>query len=112
MKNVFLFVLFALCAGAALSGCATQLNNADSQMPNPYTATATQVIFNDLDAVCTIEIYTLAGEPIRTIEESNGDGQAAWDLKNGQGEAVISGTYEYTIKSSTKQMKGKVVIIR
>jgi hypothetical protein len=108
-------ILVIIAAGViilSLFGCATQVDRPDPQMPNPYTPTATQIVFNDLAAVCTIEIFTLAGEPLRTIVESNGDGQASWDLKNDQGEAIASGTYEYTITSPTEQMKGKVVIIK
>jgi len=83
-------------------------------MPNPYlTATGTtEIFFNDLEANCTIEIYTLTGEPVRTITVTNGNGQVGWDLKNSEGSLLVSGTYEYLIKNPTTQKKGKVVIIR
>lgn len=95
-------------------GCASVNNIQNPEMPNPYTAGLgqNQIIFNDLDASCTIKIYTLSGELVRTIVESDGDGQAVWDTKNEAGDALESGTYQYLIENSGRQKKGKIVIIR
>lgn len=108
------FLYFAFLGCLLLSGCTNQTVSAIPEMPNPYlTATGTtEIFFNDLEANCTIEIYTLTGEPVRTITVTNGNGQIGWDLKNSEGSLLVSGTYEYLIKNPTTQKKGKVVIIR
>ena len=99
-----------LCGLLLLAGCSTLAPN--PLFPDPYTAggAETEIIFTDLPASCTIEIYSVNGERIRTIIESDGDGQAAWDIKNESGEAVQSGLYNYIIKSSEGEKKGKLII--
>jgi hypothetical protein len=106
--------LGGLVVGMLLIGCTSQPNTAIPEMPNPcLTATGTtELFFNDLEANCLIEIYTLAGEPVRTITVSNGNGQISWDLKNSAGSLLVSGTYGYLIKNPTTQKTGKIVIIR
>ena len=114
MNKLFTAMLICFTAGLILTGCTSQTNTASPEMPNPcLTATGTnEIFFNDLAATCTIEIYTVAGELVRTLSIFNGNGQTSWDLKNAAGELLLSGTYGYLIKNSTTQKTGKVVIIR
>jgi hypothetical protein len=114
MSKPLVWWLGCLAVGLLLAGCTSQVNTASPEMPNPcLTATGTtEVVFNDLEANCTIELYTLAGELVRTITVSNGNGQVSWDLKNRDGGLLVSGTYDYLIKNPTNQKRGKVVIIR
>lgn len=114
MSKSATLILIGATIGLLLTGCTAQTNTANPEMPNPYlmvTGTS-EVVFNDLAASCTIEIYTLAGEPVRTITVTNGNGQTSWDLKNSDGGLLVSGTYDYLIKNPTDQKKGKIVIIR
>ncbi|MFA5113061.1 MAG: T9SS type A sorting domain-containing protein [Candidatus Margulisiibacteriota bacterium] len=114
MSKSAALILIGATVGLLLTGCTAQTNTANPEMPNPYLAVTgtSEVVFNDLAATCTIEIYTLAGEPVRTITVTNGNGQAIWDLKNSAGNLLVSGTYDYVIKNIDSQKKGKVVIIR
>jgi hypothetical protein len=107
-------LLIGLLGCLLLSGCASQTNTAIPEMPNPYlTATGTtELVFYNLEATCTIEIYTLAGELVRSLSVFNGNGETSWDLKNDKGELLLSGAYDYLIKNLTTQKQGKVVIIR
>ncbi len=109
MKKV---LLLALCL--LVSGCGAETFVPDKPFPNPYVVEpgVTQIYFNDLAAVCTIEITTSSGVPVRTISETDGDGQAAWDLKNDDGEDLTAGIYLYIIKDAERTRKGKVIITR
>ena len=104
------YLLLALCL--LISGCETVTFVPDKPFPNPYVVEAgvTQIYFNDLAAVCTIEISTFAGVLVRTITETDGDGQAVWDLKNDDGEDLTAGIYLYIIKDAERTRKGKVII--
>jgi hypothetical protein len=104
----------ALIAVLITAGCGSQTARPGPELPNPYiTALGTgEVFFNDLAATCTIEIFTLAGETVRTISVVNGNGQVSWDLKNNNGEPLLSGTYDYLITNTSVQKSGKIVIIK
>ncbi|MFA5113060.1 MAG: Ig-like domain-containing protein [Candidatus Margulisiibacteriota bacterium] len=82
--------------------------------PNPFQPSAghATVTFTNLASQCTIKIYTLTGDLVKTINESSGTGQNAWDVKNESGELLASGTYFYFIKSSGDTKSGKLVVIR
>ncbi len=112
MKNLIILLGCLLI----ISGCAEEVTNPYKEFPNAYMPSSeghTRIIFSDLPAVCTIKIYTLTGDLVRTIVESDGDGQAAWDVRNEGNEELPSGIYLYIIKSSTEgEEKGELVIRR
>ncbi|MFC1637538.1 Ig-like domain-containing protein [Candidatus Margulisiibacteriota bacterium] len=82
--------------------------------PNPFKPGAghTIVTFTNLASECTIKIFTLTGELVRTILETDGDGVATWDVKNESGEDVASGLYLFAIKSGDDLKRGKLAVIR
>ncbi|HCJ67495.1 MAG TPA: hypothetical protein DHV62_09325, partial [Elusimicrobia bacterium] len=53
----------------------------------------------------TIRIYTLTGELVKELRETNGNDKITWDLTNEQGEKVVRGIYFYTA-SNPKEPKG------
>jgi hypothetical protein len=82
--------------------------------PNPFKPSAghTAVTFTNLSSQCTIKIFTLSGDLVKTINENSGTGQNTWDVKNESGELLASGTYFFIIKSSSDTKSGKLVVIR
>lgn len=70
-------------------------------VPNPYlgrssyefTSLARQMRFTNLPAQCTIRIFSLSGDLVRTINHNNGLSFDTWDLKTDQGVLVASGIY-------------------
>lgn len=83
-------------------------------VPNPYyishqgqrTPYDAKIYFTKLPPRCTIEIYTLAGDLVRTIEhdETNGDGPdkhsvEIWDLLSKNGLRVTSQTFVAVLKT-------------
>ena len=70
-------------------------------VPNPYlgrssyefSSLSRQMRFTNLPAQCTIRIFSLSGDLVRTIEHNNGLSFDTWDLKTDQGVLVASGIY-------------------
>ena len=61
----------------------------------------------------TIKIYTIFGELVVTLEETNGDGQIVWDSKNNDGNEVASGVYLCLITNDQGEKKTlKSAVIR
>jgi len=96
--------------------------------PNPYLAVSTQesnntyisgrgerrVNFIHLPGTCTIRIYTVRGELIRTIEHNGGlmDGSAVWDLRTKDGLDVSYGIYIYHVESTYGDHIGKFAVVK
>jgi hypothetical protein len=82
--------------------------------PNPFQPSLghTTVTFTNLASQCTIKVFTLSGDLVKTLNENSGTGQNTWDVKNDAGELLASGTYFYYVKSSGDTKTGKLVVIR
>jgi len=73
----------------------------------------TGIIFDGLTNNSTIKIYTMSGELVNTLEETDNDGKYQWDVKNKEKEKLSSGTYIYRItNSSGEKITGKIGIVR
>ncbi len=83
--------------------------------PNPLVVEAgfgREIHFRNLPSRATIRIYTIAGEPVATIEHEGG-GEAVWDLTNRSGLKVAYGLYFYIVETPDgKTKKGKFAIVR
>ncbi len=67
-----------------------------------------RIKFTNLSPQCVIKVYTVAGELVKTIEETDGDGfNDSWD-----GSDAVSGAYLYIIDNGTDRKTGQLVIIR
>lgn len=82
--------------------------------PNPFKPSLGHktITFTNLASECTIKIYTLAGDLVKTLVENDGNREYVWDVKNEAGENLASGLYFYVIKSADDTKTGKLVIIR
>jgi hypothetical protein len=80
--------------------------------PNPYLGAASwerksgaigrgerRIEFFNLPRTCTIRIFNIRGELVRTIEHDGGfnDGSASWDLRSNDSEDVAYGIYFYHV---------------
>jgi hypothetical protein len=65
-------------------------------------------------ARCTIQIWTLAGDLVATIDHdgTQGSGQAPWNLVSRNGQEVASGVYLFTVRSELGDARGRFVVIR
>ena len=76
-------------------------------VPNPYFAHSTYELnrfnrvlkFTHLPAVCTIRIFNLAGDLVRTIQKNDGTSEATWDLNTQHGLPVGSGVYIFHVEA-------------
>lgn len=81
--------------------------------PNPYYPMLGGTMkFTNLAIGTKVKIYTLAGELIRHLDDSNQDGQIEWDGTNTKGSKVASGLYFYTVVGGTVNTRGKLVVIK
>lgn len=117
VRNLGIFGVFQYSPQAVL-------NNAIAY-PNPYkphsgtiydnTTIGDGIVFGGISANAKIKIFTISGELIRELNESNGNGRSLWDTRNDKGELVASGVYLYLITNpddGSQKSKGKVAIIR
>lgn len=89
-------------------------------VPNPYIAHALwettegirKVQFTNLPDLCTIRIYTLAGDLVRVIEHDNGTGTEDWDLLNEHQQGIVPGVYFYHVNSKYGEKLGKFAVIK
>ena len=92
-------------------------------VPNPYfgisstkwetSAGASRLQFQSVPASCTIRIYTLSGNLVRTIKHSSTDsGAAEWDLLSEDGRQVASGVYFYHVESDYGTKSGRFAVIK
>ncbi|MBN1348444.1 hypothetical protein JXJ21_03480, partial [candidate division KSB1 bacterium] len=62
---------------------------------------------------CTIRVYTITGELVRTIDHNSESGDESWDLLNSDGLKVASGTYLYHVEAPGFGEKiGRLYIIK
>ncbi|MEW6102925.1 MAG: cohesin domain-containing protein [bacterium] len=63
--------------------------------------------FDALPVQCRIDIYTIAGELVKTIENDN-----KWYLTNNDGKKVASGVYIYFAKGNNWKKIGKIGVVK
>jgi hypothetical protein len=95
--------------------------------PNPYRAGSLydnrlverelgrKIWFTGLPARCRIQVFTLAGELVQTLEHDDpNSGQESWDLLSGFDRAIASGLYIYAVQdyATGEVQRGKLVIIK
>jgi hypothetical protein len=90
-------------------------------VPNPYlgaaawTATelADKIEFHNLPPNCTIKIFTLSGDHVRTIHHISGTGSEPWNLLSKNEQKVVSGIYIYKVETPDEDYKiGKFMILK
>jgi len=90
-------------------------------VPNPYIVSTVwevdkfnkKIQFNHLPSRCTIDIYTIAGDLVATIEHDDDSGDEFWDLKNNSGQNIAYGLYVYVVKTPEgKKRIGKLLVIK
>ncbi len=89
--------------------------------PNPYVGSAEwelvdyegKILFSNLPARCTLQIYNLAGDLVYSVEHNNADlGTESWNLLTHDRQSVASGLYLYSVNAPGLWQKiGKFAII-
>ena len=89
-------------------------------VPNPYLGEASwetsegqrKLQFVNLPDQCSIRIYTLAGELIRTLDHANGTGTEDWNMLSESNRGIASGVYLYNVQSDYGNYTGKFAVIK
>ncbi len=91
-------------------------------VPNPYYAQYSSMVetaegqavieFQKVPDKCTIRIYTLAGDLVRTINHDDGTGTARWNLQSSSQRQISSGIYIYHVESPYGERLGRFAIIK
>jgi hypothetical protein len=86
-----------------------------SVFPNPFKPYEghTHMTFDRLTAYARIEIFTIAGERVCTLEETDEDGMISWDVTNSEGRKLASGVYIFRVTDNQGHEKiSKLAVIR
>lgn len=96
-------------------------------VPNPYTGAASwepattqvgrgerRVYFIHLPASCSIRIYTISGNLVKTLEHNSNidNGQEPWNLVSKDGMDIAFGVYIFEVESSIGKKIGKFAVIK
>lgn len=88
-------------------------------VPNPYFAHSTYELnrfnrvlkFTHLPAQCTVRIFNLAGDLVRTLNKNDATSQLTWDLNTKNGLPVGSGVYIFHVDApGAGTVTGKVAV--
>lgn len=90
--------MMASASNAAVTKYTEAVLNQIKVVPNPYlighisqaTTDVPKLFFNHLPPVCTIRIFNVAGDLIKTINHTNGTSQEVWDLLSDGRQKVAS----------------------
>ena len=91
-------------------------------VPNPYRGSAAwelpyanKIAFVNLPPMCDIQIYTLSGDHVKTLQHRSygGDvGEEYWDLTNSEGRLICTGLYVYCVQTSDDHVISRFAVIR
>ncbi|MGB8658765.1 MAG: hypothetical protein WCE90_13430 [Candidatus Zixiibacteriota bacterium] len=91
-------------------------------VPNPYivrnnwepSGDYSRIAFTHLPNRCTLRIYTLSGDLLRTLEHNSADldGNENWDLLTKNNQKIASGVYIYHVDSPYGEKIGKFAVVR
>lgn len=117
VQNLFSESGIALQTGQGSQASLVFFKNDLSQVftyPNPCRISRGEnaVTFANLTREATIKILTISGKVIRTIEETDGNGGATWDLTDENGNEIPAGIYLYYAFNNSGTKTGKFAIIK
>ncbi|MDP3832121.1 MAG: hypothetical protein Q8Q47_12705, partial [Ignavibacteriaceae bacterium] len=95
-------------------------------VPNPYVASSLfepefgelrkeplrQIQFINLPPECTIYIFTVDANLIKTINHSSTSGTTVWDLRAEGGREIAPGVYIYIVKTSDSEFMERFAVIK
>ena len=95
-------------------------------VPNPYMVSSLyepefgelrreplrQIQFVNLPPECTIYIFTIDADLIKTLEHNATNGTEVWDLRTEGGRELAAGMYIYVVKTKDSEYKERFAIIK
>lgn len=84
----------------------------DKAILNNYSGEPNKIVFMNLPGKCTVTIYTVAGEHVKTLQHNNGTSEETWNQVTDFNQLVYTGVYIYHVQSEYGDKIGKFIIIR
>jgi hypothetical protein len=95
-------------------------------VPNPYLVASRyeeefgilrkepirQLKFNNLPARCTITIFSVAGDKVKTIDHNSDSGTETWDMRASGNREIAPGVYIYLVKTETAEKLGRFAVVK
>lgn len=95
-------------------------------VPNPYVVASKyeeefgalrrepirQIKFIHLPPECTIDIFTLDGDLLRTLRHSSTDGVQSWDMRTSAGREISAGVYIYLVRTQSAERLDRFAVIK
>jgi hypothetical protein len=95
-------------------------------VPNPYVVASRfeeefgalrreplrQLKFIHLPPTCTIDIFTVDGDLLKTIQHDDGTGTATWDMRTTAGREISPGIYFYLVRAENAQKLDRFAVIK
>jgi hypothetical protein len=95
-------------------------------VPNPYIVSSLfepelgelrieplrQIQFINLPSICTIYIFNVAADKVKTLYHNSQGGTETWDLRTESGREVAPGVYIYVVKTDQSQYMERFAIIK
>jgi hypothetical protein len=117
---------FALKAPVLNSEIVKQDVNKIKVVPNPYIASSLyepefgelrreplrQIQFINLPPECTIYIFTVDADLVKTLNHNSTSGTEIWDLRTEGGREIASGMYIYVVQSKDAEFKERFAVIK
>ncbi len=80
--------------------------------PQPVRPGQTGLTFGGLPERTRIDIFTLNGQHVRSLESPVYFGGLEWDLKDSRGRPVVTGIYLFRAENGSQEKTGKIAIVR
>lgn len=71
-----------------------------------------QIRFRNLPNECTIHIFTLSGERVKTLHKNDSSGVISWDLRTESGREIAPGIYIYQVNSPIGNHTSRFAVIK
>ncbi|MBN1351061.1 T9SS type A sorting domain-containing protein [candidate division KSB1 bacterium] len=90
-------------------------------VPNPYhdqsikynwPGEENKLMFINIPLKCTIRIYTITGDLVKTLEHDDGTTEHSWNQITDNNQLIFSGVYLFHIESDVGNAMGKFVVVR
>jgi hypothetical protein len=69
-------------------------------------------LFINIPLKCTIKIFTVTGDLVKTIVHDDGTTEQAWNQVSDNNQLIFSGVYIYHVESEMGNKVGKFVVVR
>ncbi len=100
--------------------------NSIKVVPNPYLVSSLyereygelrreplrQLQFINLPPECTIYIFSVSADLVKTLHHNSSNGTEVWDLRTESGREIAAGVYIYVVKSAGSEFKDRFAVIK